>query len=69
MASYSVAYVSCIGNFLIRLPVAANIAFTSAGATGGTPGSPTPAGSASDSTISTRVVVTLNLFWNSSETF
>jgi hypothetical protein len=31
-----------IGSFLRRLPVAAKIAFATAGATGGVPGSPTP---------------------------
>ena len=34
--------VSPIGMSRIRLPVAWNNAFASAGATGGTPGSPTP---------------------------
>ena len=33
-----------IGSFLTRFPVAAKIAFATAGATGGTPGSPTPVG-------------------------
>ena len=33
-----------IGSFRCRVPVAANIALDNAGATGGTPGSPTPAG-------------------------
>jgi hypothetical protein len=39
------------GNSRILLPVAANIALQTAGANGGTPGSPTPAGGASLSTM------------------
>ena len=35
---------SCIGRAVMRLPVAAKIALASAGAAGGTPGSPTPLG-------------------------
>src|ERR1700681_1365099 len=41
------------GNSRTRLPVAANTALYSAGAKGGTPGSPTPAGGASLFTICT----------------
>ena len=42
----SQAYASCvlIGSSRMRLPVAAKIALQMAGAIGGTPGSPTPAG-------------------------
>jgi len=39
------------GNSRIRFPVAAKIALHTAGANGGTPGSPTPAGGASLSTM------------------
>ena len=39
------------GNSRIRFPVAAKIALQTAGANGGTPGSPTPAGGASLSTM------------------
>ena len=42
------------GNFLMRFPVAAKIALHNAGATGGSPGSPTPPGSAPLSMISLR---------------
>ena len=44
-ACVRVAYATLIGSERCRVPVAANSAFTSAGAIGGTPGSPTPAGS------------------------
>ena len=48
-------YTFLIGRSRTRLPVAAKIALQMAGAMGGTPGSPTPAGGASLSTMCTRV--------------
>ena len=55
--SKSILHANCflIGRSRMRLPVAANIALQIAGAIGGTPGSPTPAGGASLCTICTRV--------------
>src|SRR3981189_3951817 len=47
---------SAMGRRRIRLPVAAKIALPSAGAIGGTPGSPTPPGGASLSTMYTCVL-------------
>jgi hypothetical protein len=44
------------GNSRIRFPVAAQMALYNAGAKGGTPGSPTPAGGASLSTMYTFVL-------------
>ena len=44
------------GNSRTRLPVAANTALHNAGANGGTPGSPTPAGGASLSTMCTSTL-------------
>jgi radical SAM superfamily enzyme YgiQ (UPF0313 family) len=49
-ALYQAKSSGIIGKRRIRLPVAAKIALHSAGANGGTPGSPTPAGGASLST-------------------
>jgi len=43
------------GNSRTRFPVAANTALYRAGAKGGTPGSPTPAGGASLSTMCTSM--------------
>ena len=42
--SNSSVHVSLIGNWRTRLPVAAKIAFVTAGAMGAVPGSPTPVG-------------------------
>src|SRR5258708_209601 len=44
-----------IGSLRMRLPVTAKIAFASAGATGGTPGSPTPVGFSVLGTICTSI--------------
>ena len=49
-------YVFDSGNSRTRFPVAAKIALHTAGANGGTPGSPTPAGGASLSTMYTLVL-------------
>jgi hypothetical protein len=46
---------SISGSFLKRRPVALKMALESAGATGGTPGSPTPAGAADEATSSTDI--------------
>ena len=43
------------GNLRKRFPVAAAIAFASAGAIGGTPGSPTPVGFSVDGTMWTSI--------------
>src|SRR5262249_3448872 len=48
--------VFAIGSSRIRLPVSAKIAFASAGATGGTPGSPIRPGGPSLSIVSTWIV-------------
>ena len=47
--------VSANGNDRSRLPVAAKMALEIAGATAGTPGSPTPVGDAPDSTMCTSI--------------
>jgi hypothetical protein len=56
-----------MGNFLIRFPVAAKIAFATAGAIGGTPGSPTPPGGsllvhANDGVITIGVLLHASVF-------
>src|SRR6266853_6965207 len=51
LTRYAVAFPADSGSSRIRFPVAAKMALQTAGANGGTPGSPTPAGGASLSTI------------------
>src|SRR5580698_192693 len=50
-----------IGSRRTRLPVAAKIAFATAGATGGTPGSPTPVGCSVLGTMNTSIVGDSNM--------